>query len=235
MIMAKRVIDENTVAVENQVTKDSETYYLGDPSAPLRILALGNSITRHAPKADIGWSGDWGMAASCPQKDYIHRLFEKLCAAGYSCYLCAHQASRWEHSLNEGKADLSGFSVCRDFGADIAVYRLSENIVDAVSETAYAEALRGLMNFVMPKGGKAVYTTSFWRKKTDSVAQAAARETGMPCVFLGDLGDDPAMKAVGLFEHSGVAAHPGDAGMEAIAERIFEALTPLLREADGAK
>ena len=43
------------------------------------------------------------------------------------------------------------------------------------------------------------------------------------------------MKAVGLFEHSGVAAHPGDAGMEAIAERIFEALTPLLREADGAK
>ena len=227
--MAKRAIEENTVAVENQVTKDAETYYLGDPSAPLRILAVGNSITRHGPKADIGWPNDWGMAASCPQRDYIHLLAEMLRGAGFDFYMCVHQSSRWEHSLNEGKADLSGFSVCRDFGADAVVYRLSENIAEGVPAAAYAAALKDLIRRVDPKGAPVVYTTSFWKKSGDAVTQAAARDAGMPCVYLGDLGDDPAMKAVGLFGHAGVAAHPGDAGMKAIAERIFEALAPLLR------
>lgn len=229
--MTKRAIDANTVTSANQVTKDAETYYLGDAAAPVRILVVGNSITRHGPKADIGWKGDWGMAASRAENDFVHRLAALLRGAGVSYYMCVHQASRWENAVNARNVRLSEFDGVRGFGADVVVYRLAENLVDAVSAGEYAAALGEFIDYINPKGGKVLYTTSFWKKPTDAVTQAAAAAAGMPCVDLGDLGDDSAMKAEGLFEHSGVAAHPGDAGMEAIARRIFVQLLPLVRSA----
>ncbi len=39
-----------------------------------RILFLGNSLTLHGPKPEIQWTGNWGMAASAQDKDYVHLL-----------------------------------------------------------------------------------------------------------------------------------------------------------------
>jgi hypothetical protein len=39
-----------------------------------RILFLGNSLTLHGPKPEIKWTGNWGMAASAQDKDYVHLL-----------------------------------------------------------------------------------------------------------------------------------------------------------------
>ena len=62
-------IGENTVAAVDQLKKTSRVFYLGDESAPKRLLIVGNSITRHGPKPEIGWVNDWGMAASAAEKD----------------------------------------------------------------------------------------------------------------------------------------------------------------------
>ena len=45
---------------------------------PQRILFVGNSLTSHGPKADIDWHGNWGMAATSLDKDYVHVVTKAL-------------------------------------------------------------------------------------------------------------------------------------------------------------
>ena len=71
-------IDENTVEGFNQIKESDLISYIGNSDAPLKILIIGNSITRHGPKPEIGWNRDWGMAASCEENDYVHRFVTKL-------------------------------------------------------------------------------------------------------------------------------------------------------------
>jgi len=53
---------------------------LSAQDAGSKVLFLGNSITKHGPKADIDWTGNWGMAASAETKDFVHLVTAALAA-----------------------------------------------------------------------------------------------------------------------------------------------------------
>ena len=75
-----------------------------------------------------------------------------------------------------------------------------------------------------PPDAELIVTTGFWKHPADECIRAFASNLGIPAVELSALGELREMKAIGLFEHSGVANHPGDTGMQAIADRIMEKL-----------
>lgn len=224
-------INKNTVSAKNQLAVNSIISYENAENDGIRILFVGNSITRHGPKADIGWHGDWGMAASSKDKDYVHlvikRVLEKRPDAGF----CICQAAGWERGYFDGEKALEAFSDAHDFGADIIIFRIIENCQTDIfdSELFLKEYKRFASWLGEKKNAKVIVTTGFWcHEKGDEMIKKAAEEEGYVLVTLGDLGAKDENKALGLFEHEGVALHPGDKGMQAIADRIYDKLDKLI-------
>lgn len=214
----------NTVPADNQMMDSDVVSFLGNADAPLKILILGNSITRHAPSAEIDWHFDWGMAASAPEKDYVHRLHAMLEESGRDSYMMIRQASHWERHFKEADC-LFEYEKEKAFHADIVILRLGEN-VNTSDLSALQSAAETLMDHITPAGAFSLITTSFWKNaERDRVLIAAAKGCGCPCVDIGCT--DEKMMALGKFSHHGVSIHPGDLGMEMIAKKLFDAIQRL--------
>lgn len=221
-------IDENTVSVEHQIQVDEQLVPVGPQGAGLRVLFVGNSITQHNPAPAIGWHYNWGMSASCPEKDYVHLCAEQIRKSHSDAAFAVCRAGKWEKNSKEGEKALDLYQASREYNADVLVLRFVENCPKDVTLEHFLEEYSKFVDYLNPTGkAKVIVTTAFWPNPLDEAIRTFAAQRGYPLVELGDLGKQDEMKAIGLFEHTGVAKHPGDLGMEHIARRILEAFPVL--------
>jgi lysophospholipase L1-like esterase len=199
--------------------------------APRRVLFLGNSITLHAPAPNIGWEGNWGMAASAIEKDYVHILLQKWNSKnGNTPDSMIKNIAEFERNLGDYdieqqlKSELS-------FKADVVILAIGENAASPKTDEErikFSAALELLLKTLKSNGGPTIYVRSqFWPDtEKDSLLKKAAEKGECVWVDLKQLGADPinAASAERHFEHAGVAGHPGDKGMQAIADRIWDAI-----------
>ena len=194
-----------------------------------KVLIYGNSIALHRPNADIGWTADWGMAASAPEKDFAHLVVAGLEARrGEKADFRIRNLAPLERNVEADLRDFPGIAADVAWKPDYVVVAIGENVPRIDEDPALAEKYgRLLVSLARPLaqgGARVVLRTPFWRNETKAgCTRRAAAETGAACVDAGELGDDPANAAAGLFEHRGVAAHPGDLGMRRIADLILGA------------
>lgn len=221
-------IEKNTVPAADQV-RDNDFVRIVEQGGSIRILFLGNSITRHPPKSEIGWEHDFGMAASSADKDYVHRVIAGLKERGVIADFAMASCSAWEKAYYED-ARLADLAPARDFAADIVILRLGENVMNAkdkLDELPLLPYLERLLDcFCVKPGCRLLVTDMFWpHEQIDLPLRQLAEKRGCPLVHLGDLGHVPENEAHDRgFWHEGVAMHPGDLGMQRIAERILAAL-----------
>lgn len=226
----RRFERENTVDAANQLP-NSERFFSDVGRGGLRVLFVGNSITLHAPKPEIGWTYNWGMAASSRENDYVHQTMKLIHALRPDADFCAAQVANWERAYWRGEEELEFVRPARDWKPDIVVIRLGENTGEnLLAEHPYAPALIDMMNVFTRNGeGRLIVTDLFWPNPAkDAEIRKAAEALEAPLVHIGDLGMRDDMKAIGLFEHGGVAAHPGDLGMKTIAERLFDVIKTMI-------
>lgn len=215
---------ENTVDAKNQLSKKKFVSYINPDGKGKRVLLLGNSIMLHGVKEDIGWHNAWGMAASAQEKDYVHQLISKIEKTEPDAVYCLCQVSEWESRYMEGTETFKNYEAARDFGADIIIGRLIDNCRRADFDAEVFEKEFGqFLDFLNSKNtDKIAITTGFWAHPGNETLEKIAKDKAYTFVPIHDLGDDPEMKAIGLFEHNGVQSHPGDKGMKEIADRIWK-------------
>ena len=200
-------------------------------SAIRRILFLGNSITLHGPKADIGWAGNWGMAASSQEKDYVHLVTRALARhTGSRPQILVRNIADFERSY--ATYDVDGqMKDLFAFDPDLVVLAIGENVPALGSEDAKAQFKAGVMNLLRCALAKRhpllVVRSCFWADAAkDQVLRQACREADGIFVDAGPLGREAANAARSerSFTHDGVAGHPGDKGMNVLADVIVQAI-----------
>lgn len=193
-------------------------------NADIKLLFLGNSITRHGKAENLGWCGDWGMAASSKENDYVHKIISKFCQKGIKVSVCIANLSDWERTRNMDLLFTKYLSALR-FNADYVIVRLGENACPDKYLSEFELCYGELTDLFSRNGAKIVLTDLFWEYEPfDNFVAELAKARGYAFAEIHDLGNDDEMKAIGKFSHNGVAVHPGDKGMAEIAERIFRVL-----------
>ena len=92
----------NNVSAEGQL-KASQYVWLECPDAKgIRVLFAGNSITLHGARPELGWHFDWGMAASCKEKDYVHLVEQEILGLCPDATFCICQGAEWELHYQNG-------------------------------------------------------------------------------------------------------------------------------------
>jgi hypothetical protein len=202
-----------------------------EDAKPERVLFVGNSITRHGPSAKIGWPGDWGMAASAEGKDYVHLVMDALEKKH------RHRPEFRVVNVADFERGFEGYDLAAKlkdeaaFRADTLIVAIGENVPPLKTEEAKAKfkaATVRLLKFLRGDRPCALYVRScFWAEPVrDAILKEACTAAGGVFIDIGTLGKDEAnyARSERKIGHEGVARHPGDRGMQAIAGAIVAAM-----------
>ena len=196
-------------------------------------LAIGNSVTRHLPNED--WWSDAGMAASTPDHDYFHLVTEAIREAHPDEEVCSFAVNlvQWEHQANDRAETYIHIDPYLSSRLDLVTIQLGENAEDL---TTYRQDLSELIRHIRgtsPESRIVVIDDVWYGDAHSSDRRLAAEENGCAFVDLEEIRDNPEYiagmgqlvygrnGAEHVIEHEGVAKHPNDLGMEAIAEGIL--------------
>jgi lysophospholipase L1-like esterase len=196
-----------------------------------KVLFLGNSITLHGPAPKIGWDGNWGMAASSRERDYVHLLLSRIAkAAGGEPEASIKNIADFERQLG-GFNIKNGLKDELAFEADLIVIAIGENVSALETDEAKANfkaAFTSLLSELKQHGKPTIFVRSnFWADPAkDLILKSVCEKAGGIFVDNSKLSSDDSnfARSERKIEHDGVAAHPGDRGMKAIADALWQAI-----------
>lgn len=186
------------------------------------VVIIGNSIVHHGSLPAIGWTNNWGMAASAKDSDFVHLLMREIHLVDPSVVFRFVNIADFERHY--AGFDLNTLDSLKD--PDMLIMRIAENVKDTISMEGFITAYGKLVNYLGSTGKTVkIITDSFWENPhINKAIKKYAKENHFAFIALHDISNDSAYTAKGLFENEGVAFHPGNKGMREIAGRIWKSI-----------
>lgn len=227
-------------------------YSTADDTA-VKVLIIGNSITQHSPNHSYGWAGDWGMAATSADKDYVHLLTAKLTEKNADVEVKAVNIAEYEKYFYNWDKITDKKDAYADWDADIIIATFGANVKNGSNEndssfendyTFTTEQYKKIIDKFNPYGDAKVVAgaTVLTNAQIVKVIKDAAAAYGYTYVdmtaYTADeyLAKPYADEILAYYQkvtgdttnvtevYSGVLGHPGDKGMEMIANDLWNAL-----------
>ena len=196
-----------------------------------RMMVVGNSIMKHGPLPADGWFKNNGMAASAPEKDFVHILTAYLAQEYPQVTVRLSSSGDFERYFSRPEYTYDEFNEpLQTFKPDLIVVRLGENVDEGnvFSPIGFEPQFRRLLERFASYGGqpvKIICTTSVWRKpQADAIIRRVTAEKGITLVDLSSIVGQDQYYAFNEYANPSVGAHPNDAGMKRIADLIWAKL-----------
>jgi hypothetical protein len=182
------------------------------------VAILGNSITFSPQNLFKGWNGNWGMAATSAESDYVHLLTAKFQNANPACRVAVKNIMQFEENW-EGYNLADNLDSIRNLNPDLLILRIGEDVAQTpLDKESFGGAYKALVEFFGPKT-VVLGVGSFWPHPVSD--EVMAKYT--PFVSLAPLGQDKSNYSYSTWPaNSGIGQHPNDKAMEEIADVIWE-------------
>ena len=233
----------NVVAFNPSNLANNELPQVTDPTGTLiqpnqtddiyKALFIGNSITIH-PLCSYWW-GSWGMAASSPEKDYVHQTVSGLQMMYPLVDYDVVGFSTWERSSVRSKI-LPNLDTILAKDYDLVVIQVGENIKSMKNFKEDYEILVQYIQKSVPTA-KVILVGDFWRMSgRDSIKKSVADELGLDYIDISAIRNNSSYTSglgqrvsgndgrIHRVNDSAVAIHPNDKAMSYIADGIIQAV-----------
>ncbi len=206
-----------------------------------KILFLGNSITLHPPLIERGWKGNWGMAASAPDKDYVTLLTSRIRdLTGTPLPLVRVDPSRKNADGSPNLSDANVVNIAEilerqyasydsaklraqlDARPDLVVLQFGENVrMDSFDAAKFTACLKQLVGELQKTSNPTIFITSQIygpNPQLDQIKQQIVAEDPAHRTFV----DLSGFRQEPLY--NGFLDHPSDRGMQFLADTLFAAV-----------
>ena len=202
------------------------------PVIPNKVMFIGNSLL-------LGF-GDFGMCATNQYNDYYYHVKTYLQAQNTNVVCdkklgAPYEQTETQEGLNTWIA--SNINVM-DSDYDLVIIQLGDNVNNDVRNELFKTSCKQLIQAVrkhMPKARVVWVGEWYATAQRQEIIATSCKEAGATFIDITDLAVDENRGAIGntithtngsteTVASSGVASHPGNKGMKAIADRIIEKL-----------